>query len=82
LFYFLEEPYAGDILDICLEVGKRIRELRLQNGRTQEYLSGFADVSQPYLCRIEQGKKEVGLKTLQRIADALDVSIRDLLPMG
>ncbi len=46
--------------DICILVGKRIRQLRLAKGWTQTYLSVHAGVGRNYISDVELGKKEIG----------------------
>ncbi|MCT4563804.1 MAG: helix-turn-helix domain-containing protein [Maledivibacter sp.] len=60
-------------------LGKRIREERLKIGLTQEKLAEFAEVSPAYMGRIERGERNITVKTLIRIANALGTSIDYLL---
>lgn len=62
--------------DICQRVGSRIRELRTKRKWTQQILAGHADIGQDHLSELERGKKEIGIRTLERIADALDMTIQ------
>ena len=61
------------------EIGQRIRKFRKLRGLTQEALSDAADLSPSYLSHIENGKKKSSLEALIRIADALGVSVDQLL---
>jgi transcriptional regulator with XRE-family HTH domain len=65
--------------DICVLVGRRIRKLRLAKGWTQTYLSIHAGVGRNYISDVELGKKEIGLRNLQLMAQSLDVSLEKLL---
>jgi len=58
----------------------RIRELRQAKGLSQAKLAVSANMDPATLNRIEQGKGNPNLKTLQRLAEALDVEVGDLLP--
>ena len=60
-------------------LGKRIREVRKQQGISQAYLAEEADVSATYISRIETAKKQVSLKVLLSIANALEVTVDELL---
>ena len=62
-----------------LEVGGRIREVRLLRRMTQEQLAERADLSVPYISRVECGKKRVGTSALVRITQALDVTLDQIL---
>lgn len=60
-------------------VGKRIRELRLERGWSQEFLAAEAGLNMNYLGGIERGERNPSLKNLARIADALSVTVPDLV---
>lgn len=66
-------------VDICTRIGRRIAELRDSRGFTQGMLADHAQLSREHLSELENGKKEMGVRTLQRIADALNVSPAELL---
>jgi transcriptional regulator with XRE-family HTH domain len=59
---------------------QRIRELREERGLTQVRLAVDADMNPATLNRIEQGKANPNLKTLERLAGALGVEVVDLFP--
>ncbi len=60
-------------------LGDAIRKTRLKQGLTQEDLALAADVDRGYLGRVERGDNNVALLTLLKIAQALGVSIKDLM---
>lgn len=60
-------------------VGVRIRELRIASGHSQQSFSEAAGMSNNYAWRVEAGRQNLNLKTLSRIAIALDVTMSDLL---
>ena len=60
-------------------VGKRVREHRIYKQLRQETLAWNAEMSTSYLSSIENGKKEASLRSLERIASALGISIEYLL---
>ena len=66
-------------MDICVRVGRKIRVLRSEKGWTQQILADHAQLTREHLSELESGKKEAGLRTLQRIADALGVNAASLL---
>ncbi|MDJ0764929.1 MAG: helix-turn-helix transcriptional regulator [Myxococcota bacterium] len=63
-------------------VRQRIRRLRLQRGLTQENLCDRAGISVDAVSRIENGSRKPTLDTLDRIAQALDTSISELVSTG
>lgn len=62
-----------------IQIGKRIRKLRQQQGYTQEALAEAIDRSVPYVSHIERATKKGSLETIFRIATVLNVSIDYLL---
>ncbi len=60
-------------------VGLNIRKIREERWLSQEKLAGLADLHRAYVGQIERGEKNIGLKNLEKIAKALNVSIKDLL---
>lgn len=57
-----------------------IRKVREARGLTLEQLEEATGFSTSYLSRMESGKRNVSLKNLQAIADALGVAVRELVP--
>ena len=61
--------------------GKMLARIRKEKGLTQMQLCKKARVSQGYLAKLERGDKtSPTLATLQRLAKALKVNAKDLLP--
>ena len=58
--------------------GARIKELRRSKNYTQEQLAEITDMDIPNLSNIERGKKFVSSTTLQKLAQALEVSEKEL----
>jgi transcriptional regulator with XRE-family HTH domain len=58
--------------------GKRVRELRLAHGLSQEELAFRAGVHRTYLGGIERGERNPALKNIAAIAKALDVTLPEL----
>ena len=54
-------------------VGKKIRQLRLSNGWTQEELAVRAELHWTYIGSVERGERNIGLDNLMKIALALSV---------
>lgn len=60
-------------------IGMTIRFFRLQSKMSQEVLAEQACVSRVFISSIERGEKSPSLETLVCIANALHVSVDDLL---
>jgi transcriptional regulator with XRE-family HTH domain len=65
--------------DISIRLGKKIRDLRRQRGWRQIDLAAHAELSKTHVNELERGKREVRLHTLERLAEALEVKISDLM---
>ncbi len=60
--------------------GEKIRRLRKEKDLSQEELGEASGVDPKTIIQIEGGKRNSTLKTLQKIANALKVPLRDLIP--
>lgn len=60
------------------KIGKRIKELRtIRNDYSQEQLSNLVGCNHAYLSRIESGKQNITIESLNQICNALDVSLNE-----
>lgn len=66
-------------MDVYKQLGKRIRKLRLEKGWSQEQLSFEADLHRTYISHLEQGKRQISVETLCRIAQGLGISSSELI---
>ena len=62
-----------------MQIGRQIRLARLQKNLTQTQLAEAVNLSVPYISHVERGKKRVSLDALVRIAQALEVTLDQLL---
>ncbi len=60
-------------------IGKNVVRLRKLKKLTQEDLCGLAEIDRSYLSEIENGKMNVTVAALAKIAKALGVKTEDLL---
>lgn len=60
-------------------LGERIKALREQQRLSQRKLALMIGSNQTHIWQIENGTVNVGLDILCRLADALDVNVRDLI---
>ena len=61
-----------------LAFGRNVARLRAERGFSQDKLAEKADLDRTFISRIERGVRNPGVKTLLRIARALEVSIGEL----
>ncbi len=60
-------------------IGKRIKIARIRQGLTQETLSNIIGLSPSHLSNIETGSTKVSLPTIIHLANALHLSVDDIL---
>ncbi len=56
-------------------VGKKLKELRDENGFSQEYVANILHVSQVAYSRYETGKRQISFETVSTLADFYKVSL-------
>jgi transcriptional regulator with XRE-family HTH domain len=66
-------------MDLRAVVGRNIRRLREERGLQQDALAHEADVHVTYLSGIENGRRNITLVVLERIARSLGVPETDLV---
>lgn len=59
--------------------GEVIKFLRQNKKWSQEYFAGVIDIDRTYLQSIEKGKRNITLKTLKKISDALEIKMSDII---
>lgn len=62
-----------------VSLGEAIRRIRKKHGISQEKLALMSEVDRSYVGRIERGDNNVAALTLIKIAQALNVSLKDLM---
>ncbi|WOO97381.1 helix-turn-helix domain-containing protein [Micrococcus terreus] len=60
-------------------LGRRLRHLRKQSGRTLDQLAAAVEATPSHLSLIENGKREPRISLLTRLASALGTTLEDLL---
>lgn len=68
------------VSDASVKIGRAIRKARDKRGFTQEELALEAGLNRAYIGYIERGERNPSTETISKIAKALKVSARDLLP--
>ncbi|PZC46173.1 MAG: Transcriptional regulator, contains XRE-family HTH domain [Chloroflexi bacterium] len=65
--------------DRASRIGRRLRELRLGQGYSVAALATAAGLQRPNLSRLEHGRHVPSLETLERLAEALQVPVAQLV---
>lgn len=67
------------VIPLRVRLGQAVRELRRAAGFSQEAFAAHARVHRTSMGSIERGKGNVGIDTLQQLADGLDMPAWELL---
>ena len=64
---------------ILITFGEKVRETRKDKGLSQEELAHKADLHRTYIGMIERAEKNITLLNIEKIANALEVNINELI---
>ena len=64
-------------MNIKEKIGHRMRDLRLKRNLSQEKFSHLCELDRTYIASIENGKRNVSIVNIQKITEALGVSLSD-----
>ncbi len=65
--------------DLQRAVGRALRRFRLERGLSQEAFADVVGVHRTYMGGLERGERNLTLRSLERIAAAIDVDPMELL---
>ena len=68
----------ADSISVTERFGQRIRALRKERGLSQEQLAELSGLDRTYISGIERGLRNVALRNIEALAQALGVSIAEL----
>ena len=60
------------------DFANRIKELRQQQGLSQEKFALKIDMDRTYYASVESGKRNVSIKNIKKIADGFEISLEEL----
>lgn len=66
--------------DIRVRFGRRLREVRTEQEISQEKLAAAAGLARNFISMVETGKRNVTIATVQKLANALECRMADLMP--
>lgn len=64
---------------ILIIFGDKVRKIRKEKDLSQEELAHKADLHRTYIGMIERAEKNITLVNIEKIANALEVNIKELL---
>ncbi|OGI84790.1 hypothetical protein A3F49_03505 [Candidatus Nomurabacteria bacterium RIFCSPHIGHO2_12_FULL_42_19] len=69
----------NNMSDISNQFAKKVKEIRLRKNMSQGDLAKILGVHSTYISGIERGVRNMALKNIEKLANALGVSVNDLL---
>ena len=69
----------GKRADILVRFGLRVRELRKEQGYSQESFAAACELDRTYIGGIERGERNVALRNIETIADTLGITLSTLM---
>lgn len=63
---------------ITVRFGERIKRLRLSKGISQEKFAISIDMDRTYYASVENGKRNISLVNIEKIAKGLEISLEEL----
>ena len=65
--------------DILIRFGNSVRELRLAAGNSQEAFADLCGLDRTYVGGIERGERNVSLRNIEVVANALHLNLSQLM---
>lgn len=63
---------------VTVDLGKRIRELRMRTGLSQEKFALKIGMDRTYFASVEAGKRNIAICNIKKIADGFGVTLSEL----
>lgn len=64
--------------EIYKKFGNNVRKFRLKRNLSQEKLAELSDLHRTYIGGIERGERNLSLKNIYKIAEALNIKVSEL----
>jgi len=68
--------------DLLVTIGKAIRQVREDRQLSQDQLASKAGLDRSYVSSIENGKRNVSIQNLSKIANSLGVSLTEIVQLA
>ena len=65
-------------MNLQRKFGLVLKELRLENGLSQESLANQSDIDRTYISDIEKGERNISLKIIEQLSGTLQISLSEL----
>ena len=68
------------MVDVFVRFGRKLREVRLKVGVSQEKLADMASLHRTYVSSVERGNRNISILNIEKLAKALHVAMKELMP--
>ena len=75
--FYQQHTFTFAFVTIQEKLGQRIKHLRQKQGLSQEQFAYLCELDRTYITSVENGKRNVSLQNIKKIADALGISISE-----
>lgn len=65
-------------MEIQKQFGKRVQQLRHEQGLSQEKFALLIDMDRTYFASVEAGRRNISLVNIKKIADGFNISVSEL----
>ena len=66
-------------IDVCIRLGRRLRELRTAKGWNQLYLAELSGLGHIYISQLENGRKQACVRSIDVLAQSFGMSISEFM---
>lgn len=66
-------------MNIKAKLGTKIKSIRLEKKISQEKLAHLSDLDRTYIHSIEKGERNISILTIEKISNALNIQISELI---
>lgn len=64
-------------MNLQIQFGLRVRQLRKEQDLSQEALAFKAEIDRTYMTSVENGKRNVAIQNIDRIINALEIPVHE-----
>ncbi len=66
-------------MDVCVRFGQRCKQLRKKENSSQEKIALLIEMDRTYYSSIENGRRNVSIRNIEKIANGFGISIEELV---
>ncbi len=75
----MENKYSKDDKETLIKIGRKLRQLRMDQKLSQEKLAFACELDRTYLGSVERGERNIAIINLLKITTVLNADLSELL---